>query len=146
MRVLEQLRLPIVQGPMAGGACTSALIAGVAQGGGLGSMAGSLLSPEKIRAQAAEIRALTDRPFLINLFVQDTPQPSTEQVDAACAWLRPVLDRLGTDSLPMPAKWCEDFGAQLDALVEVRPAVASFTFDILKRAQVERLHAASIEV
>eukprot|EP01034_Spumella_vulgaris_P008936 gene8936-11350_t len=45
-----------------------------------------------------------------------------------------------------PARWCEDFAAQFDALVEARPAVASFTFGILNAAQVERLHSAGCTV
>src|SRR5690606_25647364 len=40
-----------------------------------------------------------------------------------------------------PARWCEDFAAQFEALLAARPAVASFTFGILTAAQVERLHA-----
>jgi nitronate monooxygenase len=45
-----------------------------------------------------------------------------------------------------PARWCEDFAAQFEALVAARPAVASFTFGILDGAQVERLHGAGCVV
>jgi nitronate monooxygenase len=48
--------------------------------------------------------------------------------------------------LPRPAKWCEDFAAQFELLLELKPAVASFTFDILSAAQVKRLHDAGIFV
>ena len=41
----------------------------------------------------------------------------------------------------LPARWCEDFGAQFEALLAARPAVASFTFGILDAAQVARLQS-----
>lgn len=146
MKLLHDLKFPIIQGPMAGGACTPALVAGVSNGGGLGSLAASLLAPAKMREQAAQIRSLTDRPFLINLFVLKTPAPSVEEIGQATALLRPVIERLGWDALPTPAKWCEDFNEQFETLIELKPAVASVTFDILTPAHVERLHSAGIGV
>ena len=147
MKLLQELKFPIIQGPMAGGSCTPELIAGVSNAGGLGSLPASLLSPDKMREQASQVRALTERPFLINLFVQETPAPSQEEVDRAVELLRPIWqERLGWSSLPLPAKWCEDFHAQFDTLIELRPAAASFTFNILTPGQVERLHDAGIAV
>lgn len=137
---------PIIQGPMAGGANTPAMVAAVSEAGGLGSIGASLLSPETIRSQVAEIRRLTSRPFMLNFFVQGTPSPSQEQVDRAVGLLRPVWSSLGWPDLPRPAKWCEDFAAQFELLLELKPAVASFTFDILSAAQVKRLHDAGIFV
>jgi nitronate monooxygenase len=146
MEFLNRFPHPIIQGPMAGGANTPAQVAAVSNAGGLGSVGASLLSPETIRAQVAEIRRLSDRPFMLNFFVQKTPAPSEEEVARAKEMLRPVWESLGWDSLPTPAKWCEDFAAQFETLIELKPAVASFTFNILERSQVERLHAAGIAV
>lgn len=140
------LKFPIIQGPMAGGSCTPELIAAVSNAGGLGSLPCSLLSPSVMRDQVASIRALTDRPILMNFFVQDTPSPTPEEIERAVDLLRPVWESLGWNSLPIPQKWCEDFNAQFDALVELRPAVASFTFNILSAGKVERLHSAGIAV
>jgi nitronate monooxygenase len=99
-----------------------------------------------MRDQVALIRGLTDQPFLINLFIQETPAPSQEEIRSAAALLEPIWKSLGWDSLPTPAKWCEDFAAQLEALIAARPAAASFTFGILDPSQVERLHDAGIFV
>jgi len=78
---LEALfKFPIVQGPMAGGSCTPELIAAVSNAGGLGAMPCALLSPETMREQAAKVRQLTDRPFLMNFFVLETPSPSEEEL------------------------------------------------------------------
>lgn len=139
-------RYPIVQAAMAGGANTPKLVAAVSNAGGLGSFAGSLLPPAAMQAQVAEIRSLTDMPFLINLFVQATPAPSDELVATGKKLLEPVLHRMGIDQLPTPEKWCEDFTAQFDMLLLLRPAAASFTFDILNPEQVRQLHAAKIIV
>ena len=137
---------PIIQGPMAGGASTPALVAAVSNAGGLGSLASSLVSPATIIEQAAQIRALTPRPFILNLFVQSTPTPTEAEVDRAVQLLKPVWSRLGWEDLPRPANWCQDFDAQLTAFLAIKPAAASFTFGILSKEQVASLHAAGILV
>ncbi|QYF95188.1 nitronate monooxygenase [Massilia sp. PAMC28688] len=146
MDLFKHLKFPIIQGPMAGGATTPSLVAGVSNAGGLGSLACSLLSPSLMRDQTAEVRAMTDQPFMLNLFIQETPAPSPAEVAAAIALLRPVWESLGWDGLPVPESWCIDFHAQFDALLSLRPAAASFTFGILTPVQVERLHDAGIFV
>lgn len=138
------LKFPVIQGPMAGGATTAELVAAVSNAGGLGSLGASLLSPAMLRDDVAKIRSLTEAPFLVNLFIIDPPTPSEEEIDKAEQLLKPVWQGFGWDSLPRPAKWCEDFGAQFEALLSLRPAVASFTFGILDPAQAERLHDAGI--
>lgn len=146
MQLQQLFKFPIIQGPMAGGACTPELVAGVSNAGGLGSLAASLMHPALMHEQAAHIRSLTEQPFLINLFVLDTPAPSPAELDRASLLLKPLWESLGWSALPIPAKWCEDFPAQLDALIALRPAAASFTFGILDPVQVERLHGAGIFV
>lgn len=146
MNVIDLMEHPIIQGPMAGGYCVPALVAAVSNAGGIGSLPGSLLSPAMLREQVAQIRAATERPFLMNFFVLRTPSPSEEEIGAATELLRPVWSSLGWDSLPRPAQWCQDFSAQFETLLELKPALASFTFDILQAEQVERLHAAGIGV
>ena len=146
MMLQDLFKFPVVQGPMAGGSCTAELVASVSNAGGLGSMPAALLSPQAMRDEAGRIRALTDQPFLINLFVLETPSPTEEELGRAEKLLQPIWQSLGWTSLPRPAKWCEDFQAQFDALVALRPAAASFTFGILDPRQVERLHDAGIFV
>lgn len=137
---------PIIQGPMAGGPNTPAQVAAVSDTGALGSLAGSLLSPDTLRTQVAQVRSLTDRPFCLNFFVLQTPSPDAAEVAAGIAMLEPVWSALGWSDLPKPAKWCEDFAAQFETLIELKPAVASFTFGILSAQQIARLHDAGIFV
>src|SRR3989344_2787345 len=137
-------RLPIAQGPMPG-ADPRALAAAVSAAGGLGPLGCGMRSPAAMAEAAAEVRRRTDRPFGLNLFVQDTPAPDAATVEKAVARLAPLYAEFGLPPA-VPARWCEDFAAQFDALVEARPAVASFTFGILNAAQVERLHSAGCTV
>lgn len=137
---------PIIQGPMAGGACTPALVAAVSNSGALGSLPASLFTPEIMQARIEQVRELTGRPFLVNLFVQRTPQPTPDELAHAVALLQPVWSTLGWTDLPLPQRWCEDFEAQFEVLIATRPACASFTFGILSVQQVARLHAAGIFV
>lgn len=146
MDLQRLFKFPIVQGPMAGGPTTAALVAAVSNAGGLGSVAAALLSPSVLRDEVARIRSLTEQPFQINLMVVETPSPTSAEIDAAALLLKPAWQSLGWSVLPIPAKWCEDFAAQLDAVIALRPAAASFTFGILDPVQVERLHDAGIFV
>ncbi|WP_418646989.1 NAD(P)H-dependent flavin oxidoreductase [Thauera butanivorans] len=129
--------LPIIQGPMAG-ADTPRLATAVSQAGGLGMLGCGMRSPEAMAEAAAAVRAATGKPFGMNLFVQAMPSPDPAVVQAAMARLAPLYAEFGL-APEAPARWCEDFGAQFEALIAARPAVASFTFGILDAAQVRRL-------
>jgi NAD(P)H-dependent flavin oxidoreductase YrpB (nitropropane dioxygenase family) len=60
------IEAPIVLAPM-GGAGTPELAAAVSNAGGLGTLPMSWSTPDEIRSQIAEMAALTDRPYGINL-------------------------------------------------------------------------------
>jgi nitronate monooxygenase len=62
------IEYPIIQGPL-GGLSTQRLTATVSNFGGLGSFGAHGLPPSAIRDVIAEIRALTTKPFAINLWV-----------------------------------------------------------------------------
>src|SRR3954467_14007270 len=74
MTILDGLPEPIVQAPMAGGATTPELVAAVSNAGGLGFLAAGYLSANALAERIAATRALTERPFGVNLFV---PGPRT---------------------------------------------------------------------
>src|SRR3954467_13938386 len=65
---LSTLQIPIVQAPMGGGPSTPALAAAVADAGGLGFLAAGYKSVETVADEIAQVRALTDRPFGVNVF------------------------------------------------------------------------------
>jgi nitronate monooxygenase len=68
--VTERLSLsqPVIQAPMAGGGDTPKLVAAVSNAGGLGSFGAAYLAPDQIAQYGRDVRALTTRPFGVNLF------------------------------------------------------------------------------
>jgi nitronate monooxygenase len=114
------VRLPIVLAPMAGGPSTPRLAAAVSEAGGLGSLAGAMLPPAELRAAIRETRALTERPFAVNLFAP-LPAPSGERL---AAW----AELLGAPVPEAPA--AVPFENALAVVVEERVPVFSFTFGI----------------
>ena len=132
-----QIDLPLFQGPMTG-SDTPQLAAAVSQAGGLGFLGCGMRAPAAMLEAANAVRAATGKPFGMNLFVLETPRPDEAEVSAAMVRLAPLYARFGLQP-EAPARWCEDFAAQLEALIQARPAVASFTFGILSSAQVRRI-------
>lgn len=63
---LAGIRFPIVQAPMGGASCPE-LAAAVSEAGGLGMLALSWHSPDAVREEIRTTRALTSRPFGVNL-------------------------------------------------------------------------------
>lgn len=129
---------------MAGGMTTPALVAAVSGHGALGMLAGAMLPPEKITSEIQAIRAITPRPFGVNLFVLETPRPDCADVARAIAQLNPIRAELGLPPGQPPARYCESFPDQFEAMLEAAPAVASFTFGILDDTAVEQLHRRDI--
>src|SRR5512135_3628901 len=62
------LRYPIMQAPM-GSVSSPELVAAVSNAGGMGMLAVAGLPPDLIRTQIRQVRALTDKPFGINLLL-----------------------------------------------------------------------------
>lgn len=73
---------PIVQAPI-GGLSVPALAGAVSKAGGLGMMAMSWQTPDEIRQQVAAVRAITDRPFGINLIIDEADDPQDERLSVA---------------------------------------------------------------
>lgn len=125
---------PVVQGPFGGGLSTVRLAATVSGLGGLGSYGAHMLAPEGIAGVAAEIRALTDRPFALNLWVSDHDAGGLDLDDAAFerAWrvFAPHFEALGVPKPERMERGHPAFESQVEALLEARPPVFSFVFGI----------------
>ena len=132
--------LPVVQAPMGGGPSTVEMAAAVSGAGGLGSLAGGYLSPDRLRTRIRELRAATDRPFAVNLFV---PTPVTEdpgRIARARALLGRYRAELGLEGDAGGPPWSEDFSAQVEVVIAERVPVFSFTFGPLPAGVVDALH------
>lgn len=122
------IALPIVQAPMAGGPTTPELVAAVSKAGGLGSLGAAMLSPAQIREAAARVRALTDAPFAINLFMLPPAAPAMGELQPALDRLAPFHHELGLAAPAVPNSWGERFEDQFAAVLEVGPAMFSTHF------------------
>lgn len=69
------VRYPIIQAPMAGGPGTPALVAGVAEAGGLGSIGAGYMTADDLEAELEAVRGLTAWPVSVNLFCNPPPTP-----------------------------------------------------------------------
>jgi nitronate monooxygenase len=76
------LQYPIIQGPL-GGLSSQRLTAAVSNYGGLGSFGAHGLKPEAIRKVIREIKALTTRPFAMNLWVSIEDQGALTSTEEA---------------------------------------------------------------
>jgi nitronate monooxygenase len=89
------IEYPIIQGPL-GGLSSQRLTAAVSNFGGLGSFGAHGLHPEAIKGVIAEIRALTARPFAINLWVSmedaGAPTSDVEAFNRALLHLAPHIE------------------------------------------------------
>ncbi|MDV6373864.1 NAD(P)H-dependent flavin oxidoreductase [Deinococcus arenicola] len=139
------LRVPIVLAPMAGGVSTPDLVAAVSNAGGLGSVGAGYLKPEQIREAGPAVRRLTPGPFALNLFApQSAVEPTQAALQRAVSELSPFHTALNLPPPTLPQHVSEDFEAQLEAVLEVGPAVLSFAFGRLNPGHLEALHARRI--
>ncbi|MBF6092887.1 NAD(P)H-dependent flavin oxidoreductase [Nocardia cyriacigeorgica] len=137
--IIDDIDVPIVLAPMAGGPSTPELTAAVAEAGGLGMLAAGYLAATALAERIAATRTATAKPFGVNLFVPSAPTPP-----AAFAG---YLDRLRA-RFPVgePTHDTDDWDAKLDLLTADPVAVVSFAFGCPSAADVTRLHAVGSEV
>jgi nitronate monooxygenase len=142
---LAQLEHPIVQAPMGGGPSTPALAAAVSEAGGLGFLAAGYRTPDAVRSDLAEVRALTSQPFGLNLFVPGPQSPDTQALDRYSAALAAEAERAGAD-LGEP-RWDDDhWDAKLELAAGERVPVVSFTFSCPDAGAVRSLQDAGCAV
>lgn len=135
---IATLPLPVIQAPMAGGPSTPELAAAVSSQGGLGFLAAGYKTAAALKAEIETTRRLTGAPIGVNLFV---PQPSVispEAVEQYARSLAPDADRFGV-SLGNPRHDDDDWDNKVQVLLELMPAVVSFTFDVPDAAVITAL-------
>jgi nitronate monooxygenase len=138
------LAVPIVQGPFGSGLSAIDLAAGVSDAGGLGSFGVHHLDGAGIRDTAAALRAKTDRPFALNLWIpfadSEDPQLTDTQFAAAVDALASYFAELGVPMPSRPVRFSPPYAEQVDAVIEAQPAVFSFVYgipepDVLRRCR-----------
>lgn len=128
---------------MAGGPSTAELAAAGSNAGGLGFVAAGYLTADAFAERLQAALRLTSGPLGANLFV---PQPSAGTPAAIAAYadtLSAEAQHYGV-SLGAPRFDNDHWDAKLDVLLDVRPAVASFTFGLPSAEERRRLTEAGI--
>jgi nitronate monooxygenase len=145
MSIDDLLDVPVVGAPLAGGPGTVALAAAVSEAGGLGFLAAGYKAPGAVEAEIAELRALTRRPFGLNVFFPARDAVDPRALAAYVESLRGEEERYGV-ACGEP-RWTDDaWDAKLAIALRERPAVVSFTFGCPEREVVEELRRAGSAV
>jgi len=142
------IQVPIIQAPMAGGPSSKELVAACSSAGALGSFGHAYTQPDEMKKQSEWVRARTDRPFGINLFVSAQPAPvDLVHQQAALAALGPWYAEMGLP-LPEAAKppYVPDLNAQLAAVAGIRPAVFTAHFGLIDEEWVRKFKSVGIRL
>lgn len=137
----------ILQAPMAGISSPQMAVA-VSEAGGLGAVAGAMLTPDTLRGELQLVKQGTGRPFNVNFFVHRQPAFDAG-VDAGwrrrlAAYYRELglAAGAGADG-PVRAPFS---AAMCDVVLEFKPRVVSFHFGLPDGALMKRLRDAGILV
>lgn len=131
---------------MGGGPSTPELVAAVSNAGGLGSLGAAYLTPDQITDAIRRIRALTARPFNVNLFAGGWSTNPDFDAGPMIELLAEVHKRLGIPPPIAPKSAPDPFPSQLEAVLDAHPPIFSFTFGIPDRDAMSRLKSRGIVI
>lgn len=128
------IEYPIMQGPFGGNFSTVELTAAVSNAGGIGGYGAYTLSPGEIIDIDKKIKAATNKPYNINLWVSDNDVPTgtitDEQFEEVKKIFKPYFDQAGIPMPEKPAPFKSRFENQLQVVLDIRPKLFSFVFGI----------------
>ncbi|MDJ1481225.1 nitronate monooxygenase [Cytophagaceae bacterium YF14B1] len=132
---------PIVQAPMLG-VSTPEMAAAASNAGALGSLAIGGLSPETAQQLIRKVKALTNKPFAVNLFAHPIPdQFSIDEFSQMNTFLEQLCKENGVPYTPLSIENIRfySYKDQLDVLLEEKIEIVSFTFGILTDEEIRLL-------
>lgn len=143
--MLERLRIPIVQAPLAGGPSTPELAAAVSNAGALGFVAAGYKTPEAMSEDIAATRDLTRKPFGVNVFAVTPSEVEPSALDAYAERVRSSTSHTRVEP-GEPRSDDDHFAAKIEALISDPVPFVSFTFGCPSGELVDRLHDAGSQV
>ncbi|ONI76952.1 2-nitropropane dioxygenase [Actinosynnema sp. ALI-1.44] len=130
----------IVVAPMAGGPSTPELVAGAVDAGAYGFLAAGYITPVALATQIAATRALTTKPFGVNVFV-----PGEKSSVDLTGYAEKLRSDYGIE--PGGPAWTDDeYPAKIDVLAGDPVDTVSFTFGLPSVADVQRLRAVGSKI
>ncbi|QDP99212.1 nitronate monooxygenase [Lysinibacillus fusiformis] len=139
-----EIQYPIIQAPMAG-VTSPKFVAACAEAGVLGSIGAGYLDGEQTKSFIQEVKKLTQKPFAVNLFVQEEPRIDVEVLQNARMALQPFYDELGLSPVQSVMS-SEVFEGQVQAILDENVAICSFTFGIPSADVIHRLKENNVYV
>ena len=139
---ISDISKPLIVAPMAGGPSTPQLAAAAGNAGGLGMLAGGLLSPDVLAERIDAARGLTSAPLGVNLCVPPSAGTQRQYTEYAKA-LAPEAQRYGV-RIGTPRDDDDGWAAKLVVVSDMRPAVVSLTFGLPSEQICSRLHSSGI--
>lgn len=131
---LLEIDYPIVQGPFGGGLSSVKLTSTVSNAGGLGSFGGQPFSSEEIIKTCNEIRKFTNKPFNVNLWLNDRDARlatfGENDYKKLTELFKPYFNELGLPIPERPTNLGATFEEQIEAIYEAKPAIFSFVYGI----------------
>jgi nitronate monooxygenase len=145
---LLKIDYPILQGPFGGNYSSVELVASVSNMGGLGGYGAYTLNPQELIAVNNKIKAATNKPYNINLWVSDSDalngMISDEQHEMAVKIFKPYFDEVGIPVPEKPAPFKSKFENQVQVILDIRPKLFSFVFGIPSADVLELCHKLDI--
>jgi nitronate monooxygenase len=125
---------PIWQGPFGGNLSSVELVSTVSNGGGLGGYGAYTLTSQEIVEVNQKLKAATNKPYNINLWVSDTDAIegaiTDEQFKIAQTLFKPYFDELRITLPEKPAPFKSRFENQIEVVLQQKPPVFSFMFGV----------------
>lgn len=131
------LQHKIIQAPMAG-ITTPSFVAACCEAGALGSVGAGYLNGAETQKFIQAVKALTDKPFSVNLFIQEEPRIDIGVLQDARAALQPIYEDLGIPDTQRVVS-TEVFEGQIQAILDEGVKIVSFTFGIPSEEVMNRL-------
>ncbi|OXG09063.1 nitronate monooxygenase [Flavobacterium araucananum] len=139
---------PIMQGPFGGNLSTVELTAAVSNAGGLGGYGAYTMSAQEIFEADKQLKAATNKPYNINLWVSDhdiSPSGlSDEEYNKTAALFKPYFDEVGIPLPEKPAPFQSRFKNQLEVILDIKPKVFSFMFGVPPQDVLEQCRRSGI--
>ncbi|HLQ71482.1 MAG TPA: nitronate monooxygenase, partial [Bacillota bacterium] len=130
--------IPIIQAGMAGGITTPELVAEVANHGGLGTIGAGYMSDVTLKETIQSTKALTDRPFAVNIFANNLEAFSSDVGDMQ-AFLNGYRDTLEINPGESTIKVYDYLEEKIYTILEEEVPIVSTAFGVLSSMLIKRL-------
>ncbi len=142
LQQMLNIKFPIIQAPMAGGATTPEFVAATSNQGCLGSIGAGYLSPDQLLSHIKKTKILTSCAFSINLFV-----PQQKEIDPKKILNMQLRLNKFREKLRIPLKNSyepienqhQKFQQQIEIILLSNVPILSFTFGIPQKNVIQAL-------